>query len=312
MYKILLKKSLFWLLAFCLLVALSGCNANEKTADETAEEPNNPYLYYFDGIISVDGKIYFKSEFGKEYQILEDCNGRQRYVLETENTYDTERRNEYNEPLQTACTYRLYDLRGEMQKEVSVQAEGAPNNIARFAFDQSGDLAKSRVLVNLLAGEGKFQILDLDGNLLTEEQVLSPEDMTKYTGSYVSLSAVGSFVQVYISMYGEKYDYFDKNFHYDLSGQPLALAREYDYFYRMYDSSGQSSQEYFEAGYTNEQGQSRVDLLDNDCNVLVGGLNSIRSFANGVFAVERGFERGLMDAQGNWIFKESVFNELED
>lgn len=311
MPKGLLKKNLLLALACLLILALAGCGAEEKTAD-VAAEPNNPYVYYFDGIISIDGKIRFASEFGKEYLILTDYNEQQRYVLETENTYDTERLNEYNESLQTACTYRLYDLQGELQKEVGVQAEGAPNTIARFAFDLDGDLADSRVLVNLLAGEGKFQILDLDGNLLTEEQVLSPEDMTKYTGSYVSLSVVGSFMQVYISMYGAEYVYFEKNFYYDLSGQPLALAQEYNYLYRMYDSSGQSSLEYFEAGYTNEQGQSRVDLLDKDCNVLVGDLNSIRAFANGVFVVERGFERGLMDAQGNWIYKESVFNELED
>lgn len=310
MPKGLLKKNLLLALACLLILALAGCGAEEKTAD-VAAEPNNPYVYYFDGIISIDGKIRFASEFGKEYLILTDYNEQQRYVLETENTYDTERLNEYNEPLQTACTYRLYDLQGELQKEVVVQAEGAPNTIARFAFDLDGDLADSRVLVNLLASEGKFQILDLDGNLLTEEQVFLPEE-EKWQSDYISLSIVGNFMQVFINMYGDDYDFMVKRYFYDLDGQPLALAHEYDYISSVYDKSGQASLDYYVADYTDNQGKSKSDLLDGKGQIVLGGFDSLYHSTNGVFVVERGFERGLMDAQGNWIYKESVFNELED
>lgn len=307
-----MKKVLAILLTLAAALALAGCNSTEKQDAGSGSQPDNPYVYYYGGVISADGKVYFAPDFGKEYLILTDSSDQQRYVLETENIYDTERRDEYDEPLQTACNYRLYDLRGELQKEVNLQAEGAPNTIARFALAPDGNLDDSRALVNLLPGEGKYQIWDLDGNLLVEEQVFAPAE-EQWEVDYIDLSVVGNLMQVYINLYVDDYSLWEQKYYfYNLSGQPLALAHDYGYISYVYEKSGQASADYYTADYMDEQGQLRTDLLDRNGQVLLAGFNNIYYAGNGAFVVERGFERGLMDAQGEWIFKESVFNELED
>jgi hypothetical protein len=55
-----------------------------------------------------------------------------------------------------------------------------------------------------------------------------------------------------------------------------------------------------------------ADLLDLEGKLLVGGLNSIFDVGYDRIAVRKGFNVGLMDWQGNWIVKRSVFSELQD
>ena len=113
-------------------------------------------------------------------------------------------------------------------------------------------------------------------------------------------------------MYDKNYDVIEKTYFYDMSGQPLELAREYDYVYDIYDDFSNAVSGYYGGVYENAQGQTLTDLLDKDGKVLVSGINDIIRYADGIFVVVRGFERGLMDAQGNWIYQESVFKEFED
>jgi hypothetical protein len=55
-----------------------------------------------------------------------------------------------------------------------------------------------------------------------------------------------------------------------------------------------------------------ADLLDLEGKTLVSGLNSIFEVGFDRIAVRKGFDIGLMDWQGNWIVKKSVFSELQD
>jgi len=54
------------------------------------------------------------------------------------------------------------------------------------------------------------------------------------------------------------------------------------------------------------------DLLNLKGEVLVEGLNGIFDVGYDRIAVRKGFNVGLMDWQGNWIAKRSVFSELQD
>ena len=46
--------------------------------------------------------------------------------------------------------------------------------------------------------------------------------------------------------------------------------------------------------------------------MVISGLTFVGNFSNGYLVVQQGFSRGLMDVQGNWVYQESQFTELED
>ena len=310
-------KKQWLLLCFVLLLVLAGCNQQNdgQQSGQVGENQNSPgsqVLYYFDGVISRDGKVRFAAQEGSDYLILTGQQGQQYYILEILNTYDPEKRTRYDQPLLAACTYRIYDLQGALQKEINIQVEGEPENAVRYSFPTDGNLDNFRIIVNQALINGKFRILDVDGNLLLEEQIVPANEVDKWQDGYVWLELTANFMQVRCSMYDKNYDVIEKTYFYDMSGQPLELAREYDYVYDIYDDFSNAVSGYYGGVYENAQGQTLTDLLDKDGRVLVSGINDIIRYADGIFVVVRGFERGLMDAQGNWIYQESVFKEFED
>ncbi len=80
---------------------------------------------------------------------------------------------------------------------------------------------------------------------------------------------------------------------------------KYSYVSLLYGS------EYLLASYT--VGNTYLaDILDQDGNVLLEGLKSVFTVEGGLISCEKGFYRGLMDMEGNWLYKESIFNTAED
>ncbi len=58
-----------------------------------------------------------------------------------------------------------------------------------------------------------------------------------------------------------------------------------------------------------------VDLLDTDGNIVLEGVNEYYSYTSdpaGVIFVRRGFSYGVIDMEGNWLWKESVFQSTRD
>ena len=55
-----------------------------------------------------------------------------------------------------------------------------------------------------------------------------------------------------------------------------------------------------------------TDILDQDGNVLLEGLKNAFTVEGGLIPCEKGFYRGLMDMEGNWLYKESIFDTAED
>ena len=89
----------------------------------------------------------------------------------------------------------------------------------------------------------------------------------------------------------------------------------YDYIRQVSKWSG--GKEYFGNAlicekYQNNNFRSSIDILDPQGNILVEGLNAVYDSGPNRLAVRKGFDMGLMDWQGNWIVKRSIFSELQD
>lgn len=58
-----------------------------------------------------------------------------------------------------------------------------------------------------------------------------------------------------------------------------------------------------------------MDLIDTDGNVVIEGLNNYYTYTSdpsGVIFVRKGFSYGIMDMDGNWLWKESIFQSAQD
>lgn len=306
-----LWKNMFCLLGITLCFGLAGCAKDEPSAnlDEQADAP--VLLYYYNGIITADGELLFPP-CDKEYRILQDKQNRQCYVLETEKQIDPKRLTYYGEPLLVGCTFHIYDVQGRLQKELSVQAEGSVDEAVSFYFAPDGTLEKSRILLNSLLTDGRLQILDCDGNVLLNEQIVPQEELVKWQNGYVHLEVAENFIRVFYDLYSNDGDMKNGGQFYDLNGQPLEMAQDYNYTYNMYDEYNGCVSGYYVASYVGPQGQDVYDVLNSNGQVVISGLTSVGNFSNGYLVVQQGFSRGLMDVQGNWVYQESQFTELED
>lgn len=306
-----LWKNMFCLLGITLCFGLAGCAKDEPSAnlDEQADAP--VLLYYYNGIITADGELLFPP-CDKEYRILQDKQNRQCYVLETEKQIDPKRLTYYGEPLLVGCTFHIYDVQGRLQKELSVQAEGSVDEAVSFYFAPDGTLEKSRILLNSLLTDGRLQILDCDGNVLLNEQIVPQEELAKWQNGYAHLEVAENFIRVFYDLYSNDGDMKNGGQFYDLNGQPLEMAQDYNYTYNMYDKYNGCVSGYYVASYVGPQGQDVYDVLNSNGQVVISGLTFVGNFSNGYLVVQQGFSRGLMDVQGNWVYQESQFTELED
>ena len=159
-----------WLIAFSLLAALLGLAAcgGPKAEVGLAEQP---YLFnWFDNSIVVNAngeRILGPGRPDEYYSILEDSQGRQRYIMSANRTYTDPDGDEYPEML--ASEYQVYDLQGQLLKSVQLAGETG------VYFSADRDLAKSLIVRDLLQTEGKYQVLDLDGKVVVGKAVTLPK-----------------------------------------------------------------------------------------------------------------------------------------
>ena len=55
-----------------------------------------------------------------------------------------------------------------------------------------------------------------------------------------------------------------------------------------------------------------ADVLDAEGNILIERLKSVDMLSENRFWVEKGFARGLMDREGNWIYEQTRFDSETD
>ena len=108
---------------------------------------------------------------------------------------------------------------------------------------------------------------------------------------------------------------YDTNIASLCDGQGNSLTeKDYSYMHTMYmeDATGAYiGANLLNASYT-IAGKTMYDLLDFDGNVLVERAKNIQTLSPDRFWVEKGFYQGLMDRDGNWLYKQSVFDSAVD
>lgn len=294
--------------ALLVLLCLGGCSETKQAQSINDDDKTPLLLSYGNGIINSEGQIIFPPDSSNcAYQIWQDCEGRQLYVLAEERTYSDTLLDGYNEPLVIAKKFTVYENPGwRILKQVQ-----APGNQTDCQIFLDGNLDKSLVMVNLLKNEHKYQLLDMDGGLLVEKQL---EPYAEVGQAYTSLCLADDFLAVNYYIYDLDYNCTSGVDVYDWQGQPLALARDYKYIWRQsYWFSGDFFEtKYYCATYQVTPDKELCDILDSQGQVLLSGLRDVNCVGPGLFFVEEGFSRGLMNDKGEWLYQESIFNGLED
>ncbi len=294
--------------ALLVLLGLGGCSETKQAQSINDDDKTPLLLSYGNGIINSEGEVICPPD-GSEYtyRIWQDCEGRQLYVLAEERTYSDTLLDGYNEPLVIAKKFTVYENPGwRILKQVQ-----APGNQTDYQIFLDGNLDKSLVMVNLLKNEHKYQLLDMDGGLLVEKQL---EPYAEVGQAYTSLCLADDFLAVNYYIYDLDYNCTSGVDVYYWQGQPLALVRDYEYIWRQsYWFSGDFFEtKYYCATYQVTPDKELCDILDSQGQVLLSGLRDVNCVGPGLFFVEEGFSRGLMNDKGEWLYQESIFDGLED
>ncbi len=306
-----------WLLL--ALLGLAGCN------EQQAAEPG--LLVYQEDIFNTEGLRITDVQPDQEAKILCDQNGRQCYALLIEDDYVLPEQQRwlvnlggpsadpvtgpqpFNEIIMkydldsriTGRSFRFYDCRGRLQHAVQIDAAlPHPCNLD-FYFAPDGDLQKSLFLVNRLETEGKYQLLDIDGNLLVEKQLtppgqpMQPADLR--TGAHIDLALGEEFVALNYALYDmlAAYNSCKQLDVYDLQGRPLPMPQAYDELEQLAGTS------LYKAHYRNEKGRNRYDLLDGKGRVHLANLLRVEPIGKQVLELQQGWGDltcGLADLQG--------------
>lgn len=92
----------------------------------------------------------------------------------------------------------------------------------------------------------------------------------------------------------------------------LLPAEKYEVVSPLYNYAGGNDTTYdiFQCDYTTNDGLRRSDLLRPDASPIIEGLSYVGSVSDNRIAVMRGFSYGLIDFDGSWIAKNSVYGAL--
>ena len=98
-------------------------------------------------------------------------------------------------------------------------------------------------------------------------------------------------------------------------GTLIPTEKEYQSARVFYTTNPSIKGPYIEVRYTSPQDAWLTDILDGEGNILV---ENIQPYTVSYFEYEycdgyrilarKGFYQGLMDMEGNWLYKESIFN----
>ena len=96
----------------------------------------------------------------------------------------------------------------------------------------------------------------------------------------------------------------------DQTGREVIPIGKYDSIYTVYSDDG-AILPYVFGAFLSSQNNMLINLLDLDGNIIISNLRQYYNYTGGYLVASKGFYVGLMDMQGNWLYKESIFSGLD-
>ncbi len=222
-----------------------------------------------------------------------------RYILKEEY--------QYAEKLESSV-FTLLDNWGNVLSQAEVPGRG------QFMLPPDGRPEQALILLNKIRTTGGYQLFDASGCLLQERQMVEPGQVD-YVYTF-NVEAPGFLALNYnIQEKGQKTQRWADI--YDWQGQPLQLAEDYFQIENMYNfyymkelhNVRTERTGYYEAKYQAASGETLVDVLDGQGQVVLSGLTNVSYHGEGIFWVQQGFSQGLMNDRGEWICQEPLPEE---
>ena len=222
-----------------------------------------------------------------------------RYILKEEY--------QYAEKLESSV-FTLLDNWGNVLSQAEVPGRG------QFMLPPDGRPEQALILLNKIRTTGGYQLFDASGCLLQERQMVEPSQVD-YVYTF-NVEAPGFLALNYnVQERGQKTQRWADI--YDWQGQPLQLAEDYFQIDKMYDFyyardihiTRRELANYYEARYQAASGETLVDVLDGQGQVVLRGLTNVFFHGEGIFWVQQGFSQGLMNDRGEWICQEPLPEE---
>ena len=99
-------------------------------------------------------------------------------------------------------------------------------------------------------------------------------------------------------------------------GNEVLNKKEYESINNLYlgakGANGYYSRSDLAVGWYTYNNVQLADVLDAEGNILIERLKSVDMLSENRFWVEKGFSRGLMDREGNWIYEQTRFDSETD
>ncbi len=230
------------------------------------------------------------------------------YAMGLQDIYDYSRHNYWNRPLVSGGEFKFYSPTGELLQTVDLRGRGDIRFIPGETMDEGV------FFCDMLNIDGTLLILRMDGAPITSVDLDIPSG-TIINSITHGLTLGDNFVSANYS-YSKDYSNYANGFICcTLDGEPIQLAHDYSTIYELYDAADRThtTARYFRADYQNSQGIYLFDILDGNANVMISGLNSIDTLYGDHLLCSQGNCYGMIDIQqGNWLFRESIFTDLDD
>lgn len=303
------KRVVLLVICVALCLSMAGCGGNGgQPAGKTAEQP--VMLEFFGGqsgtygVINDEGTLVIPlAERDPDSVRILDYDRRQYWALEIETLYPAGEPADNGEYRIAGQNFRFYDPWGKLVHEQRIDLpQIADGNNVEFWLAKDGSLEHSRFLVNTFASDGSYRVLDADGNELVAKQIFAPEDSLRY--AFASLEMDDEMMIVNYTCYFKDSAEIEGAEFYTLDGEPIATERGYNACYRGWNVAAQAQTAYYNARYTDEDGRWKYDVLDTHGQVLLSGLEELSYSMGEAMIVSKDGVRGLMNLQGEWLYKE--------
>lgn len=318
--------------AMCVAAAMSlcGCDGGGQTQTTGTSDATQQLLVCYnygtddyDGSIRVfnnAGKLIAKTGAnvdGQSYQdvwIVTDDLNRQTGVALITREYSDEEFYEWGSPVITAVNYSFIDLNGNEVANATIQDADDINFKAPDGVN--GDIIFFRFLASDETEDGiaSYEVYNKMGELVLSDPL--PCSIRDVESQYAYAYYNGELLIINHEAWNSSWTTNERRcyvFAQQENGDFAAKKLDKDYYSisRVYQDDGTEST-YWQAEYYPAPGAAMYDVLADDGSVQIEGLNYILAGGNGLIFAQRGDDKVLLNMDGDVLYSESRFANLDD